>query len=395
MAYDCKANQCDNMAGTKCDRVLRFSSNTVTWGGKALGNNRHNNARKITESLAMAAGWYPAMDCGRDSQCDDQDDSTLDTCDTEDRVCIFTPLRNLPAPVSEVVSGGTAFMESLVVSATTFFTQVPLTKTYTSAVPVCTVQYDTGKNMNPVVIRIDNIGPSSFDIKLQVPGGFQVDVRNVHCLVVEEGAWILSDGRKIEAQTYLSTVTSYRNYWAGERQTYMNSYDETPIVLGQVISTNDEKWSVFWSSGDGNKSSLPSATALKTGKNVGQDTDTYRSDEMIGFIVIESGHSEYEDTMVFEATHGPPSVRGYVQGSYNYDFSQSFSSPPEVIVATQVAIEKSDASWGVTKGLPSSSSFKVAVDEDTIADAERKHGAERLDFVALSAIGSISLFEAP
>jgi len=113
---------------------------------------------------------------------------------------------------------------------------------------------------------------------------------------------------------------------------------------------------------------------------------------MIGFVVIEGGHAAYGDTMVFEATHGPPSVKGYVQGSYNYDFSQSFSSPPEVIVTTQVAIERTDASWGVTKGLPSSSSFKVAVDEDTVGDPERRHSAERLDFVALSAIGSIPLF---
>jgi len=52
-----------------------------------------------------------------------------------------------------------------------------------------------------------------------------------------------------------------------------------------------------------------SATALRTGKTVGEDTDTTRADETIGFVVFEAGHDTIGE-IEFEAFLGADSVQG-------------------------------------------------------------------------------------
>ena len=108
----------------------------------------------------------------------------------------------------------------------------------------------------------------------------------------EEGTWTIG-GVNIEAQKYLSTVTDNANSWVGEAQSYKQSYTN-PVVLGQVMSENDSNWSVFWCSGE-SASDAPSATTLKTGKMIGEDTNSTRADETIGFIVFEAGHDTIGD----------------------------------------------------------------------------------------------------
>ena len=106
---------------------------------------------------------------------------------------------------------------------------------------------------------MDEVLPCSFKIRLQNPSGKSLEGRDVHCVVVEEGSWTMPDGRKIEAKTYESKLTDHKSSWVGEEQTYTNSYSN-PVVLGQVISYNDAKWSVFWSGGS-SSNRAPSALA--------------------------------------------------------------------------------------------------------------------------------------
>jgi len=170
-------------------------------------------------------------------------------------------------------------------------------------VVVSTVQYVN--NTIPVVTRIDNVTSTSFDIRLQNPSDAPVAAENVFWLVVEEGAWTI-DGVNVEAQTYQSTLTDSESVgWIGEAQVYLQSYTN-PVVLGQVMSENDSRWSVFWSRAAGTCSSTcnpPSATSLVTGKAVGEDPSTTRSHETVGFIVFEAGHGTIGG-IEFEAVAG-------------------------------------------------------------------------------------------
>ena len=128
----------------------------------------------------------------------------------------------------------TPSMESMVVTGVgSAWTTVSLSETYVSPIAVCTVKYDTGTLLVPAVVRMQNVGPTSFEIRLQRPISEDLSLsRDVHCVVVEEGSWKMPDGRKIEANKYVSTVTDYAwSYWVGQRQIYANSYTD-PIVLG-------------------------------------------------------------------------------------------------------------------------------------------------------------------
>ena len=75
------------------------------------------------------------------------------------------------------------------------------------------------------------------------------------------------------------TVTDENNSWVGEAQTYQQSYTN-PVVLGQVMTTNDANWSAFWDQG-GSRTAPPSSSTLRTGKMVGEDPDVTRANEEI------------------------------------------------------------------------------------------------------------------
>ncbi|MCA9968001.1 MAG: hypothetical protein KC423_27335, partial [Anaerolineales bacterium] len=100
-----------------------------------------------------------------------------------------------------------------------------LTNTYTSPVIVCTPTYNKSIHTLPFVVRLRNVTSNSFEMRLQNPGNKPLSKSAlVHCLVVEEGAWTLPDGRKIEAHTYNSTKTASASVWYKELQSYSQSY---------------------------------------------------------------------------------------------------------------------------------------------------------------------------
>mgnify|MGYP006345006717 FL=1 len=110
LGYDCKIGQCDStyisdltlnpnsrcvaqtdMPKNGCPRVQRFSNDKYLYQGKKMGNSTNNNAGKMNSNLKQVAGFFPAMDCEQHWECNDNDPNTLDTCNFEKRVCVFTP----------------------------------------------------------------------------------------------------------------------------------------------------------------------------------------------------------------------------------------------------------------------------------------------------------------
>jgi hypothetical protein len=260
------------------------------------------------------------------------------------------------------------------------YVPVNLQNTYISPIVVCTVNY--ANNSIPVVTRINNVTSTSFDVRLQNPGDVSsVSPETIHCLVMEEGAWTLPDGRKAEAQKYTSTVTDHNASWAGEGQTYVNSYTN-PVVLGQVMSENDNNWSVFWSYGN-TRTSPPSATALNVGKTVAEDPNITRADEVVGFIVIEQGFGAM-DGVKYEAALGADTIRGVGNAPpYNYTFSQSFTGSPAVAIASLTGMDGNNGGWAYLYGASSLSSTQIglAIDEDQVSDPERNHTTEQVSYL--------------
>jgi uncharacterized repeat protein (TIGR02543 family) len=280
------------------------------------------------------------------------------------------PMQQASAPAEELEFG--------VVTVGGDHVTVNLDNTYVSPVVVCSVQYHN--NTTPVVARVSDVISTSFDVRLQNPSGGAVVAENVSYIVVEEGTWTI-DGVNVEAQTYLSTVTDEDGSWVGESQSYGQSYTN-PVVLGQVISENDPDWSVFWCQG-GSREDPPSATTLRTGKTVCEDTDTTRADETIGFVVFEAGHNTIGG-IEFEAFSGADSIQGVDDSPpYAVGFGTSFASTPEVVLATQAGMVGPNGGWAQSHGstAATSTSLYLSIDEDQVGDSERNHIAEQVGYV--------------
>lgn len=111
-----------------------------------------------------------------------------------------------PSPTIDISElNGVASLESLLVTgvSSSQWSLVTLSGGYVEPVPVCTVKYGSGTNLDAAVLRMRNVEVSGFEILLQSPTGLPIEGRDVHCFIVEEGSWKLPDGTLIEAQRYL------------------------------------------------------------------------------------------------------------------------------------------------------------------------------------------------
>jgi len=277
----------------------------------------------------------------------------------------------------DVVSSLT--MEWGTVTADGSFANVDTLNQYQDMVIVCVVE--RVNNTNPVVVRVNPVDSSSFEVRLQNPGDRDAVVADrVHYLVSEAGVFNES-GVKFEAVKYTSTVTNRKNSWTGETRSYGQAYT-SPVVIGQVMTSNDTGWSAFWSSAN-SQSSPPTASQFRTGKHVGEDSDTTRADETVAYFVFESGSGTIAGTP-FEAILGADNVTGNPR---TYAFGQTFAAAP-IVVASQSAMDGGDGGFAVLPSAPGTSSGTFEVDEDQIRDSERNHTSEQVAYVAFGGAGS-------
>jgi hypothetical protein len=261
---------------------------------------------------------------------------------------------------------------------------VHLSYYYQSPVIVCSYDLPDGSS-NEAVVRINNVQSNSFDVMLQNPAGRPVTPGDVHCVILEEGVWTLTDGRRLEAHKVVSDGTNENNNWNSnlmENVGYSQSYTN-PVVLGQVMSYNDSRWSVFWCS-NGNRLNPPDSNNLYVGKHVGEDTVTERNNEVLGYIVVEQG-SGVVNGIKYEAALGEDSIRGVDNDPpYSYALGDNYA----VGIASQNAMDGGNGGWAVLYGSnPVSNVINLAIDEDTVGDAERSHTSEQVAYLVFDREG--------
>lgn len=279
---------------------------------------------------------------------------------------------------------------------------IALENTYISPVVVCTHNLASAASP-PAVVRIMNTTATDFELRLQRPRDSDVVTpANVYCLVAEEGANELADGRLFEAHTVDSDATAGKFTSAGGDATDWNNKGENvsgdiinvyanPVVLGQVMSFNDNRFSQFWSYDCETRSNPPFqsgfADGICVGKHLGEDSgaNNTRADEVLGYFVIEAGSGALPsglDTIEYQTALGPDTIFG-VQGPpgmspHNYVLPQTYNFG----VATLEAMDGVDGGFAVLYG---SNPFAfnrlgLAVDEDQIGDTERAHTSEQAAF---------------
>jgi len=260
------------------------------------------------------------------------------------------------------------------------WTQVTLNNTFVSPVVVCTTNY-TSSDV-PAVVRVRSAAGNKFQVKVQNPSGATLTGLTVQYLVVEEGVYSEgAHGVRMEAKKIVSSATDgYTNGWLGQTISLANSYSN-PVVLGQVMTANDAGWSQFWCSNEANRALPPAGGALTVGKHVGEDTDTTRTAETLGVIIIESGNGSM-GTLAYQAGVSDDVVRG-VGNAPPYVVALTGLSSASNVLVSQCAMEGDGGGWALGYGSSwfSNSNLNLAVDEDQVADSERAHTAEPISYI--------------
>ncbi|MGD2109673.1 MAG: hypothetical protein PVI86_09805, partial [Phycisphaerae bacterium] len=371
----CVGGACQNTNNTDpCDDGLYCTVTDACSGGSCVGSGDACPGQVCDETNDVC------VDCLGDGDCDDGEycngietcvgnvcQPGTDPCPTPGEGCDDG---NDVCAVVKVEAGSVAVAGSLAA--------VNLDHTYTSPVIICSARYSN--NDTPIVTRLDNVTSTSFDVRLQNPSNGPVVTAAVSYLVVEEGVWEL-DGVKFEAQKYLSTVTDTDSSWTGQAQTYGRTYVD-PVVVGQVMSSNAARWSVFWCRGS-TRAVPPSPTTLFTGKTVCEDPLTARANETVGFVVFERDHTTI-GTNWFEARLGAATVQGVDDSPpYEYTFDSPFPSAPDIAITSMGGMIDTDGGWAQTHGpTPTTNSrVRLSINEDQLSDSERSHSAESVAYV--------------
>jgi hypothetical protein len=244
--------------------------------------------------------------------------------------------------------------------------------------PVVIVTPNYGAGAPALVPRLRDITDltidhQSFDIRLQrLDSQAAVPPIDVNYLVVEAGVYNKSHhGIDLESMRFNASATDSARSWVGMPRKYVNSYSQ-PVVLGEVLSSNNTRFSSFWSRG-ATATEAPSSSALYVGKHVGEDTSRSRSSETVGYIVTESGAGEMNGQRIYAGVSGS-TVAG-VGDAPPYLIPLSGLASASSAHISQMGMRGTNGSQALLYGAGalSPTAIKAAVDEDQLADAERSH----------------------
>lgn len=263
---------------------------------------------------------------------------------------------------------------------------ISLENTYTDAIVVCTYNLPNSASP-PAVTRVRNITTSSFDLRIQqFENSSAVTPNDVHCVIANEGPYN-SGGLKYEARKVLSTNTSGLAVGWGNTTTEDVTLDVTqvysnPHVVGQVMSFNDAKASVFWNNdceSRGNGAFFSGySDGICVGKHIGQ-INGIRASETLGYIVVEAGSATVND-ISFAAAVGPDTGAGVGNSPpYSYSVTGDFDTG----ILTDAGEDGGQGGWAVLYGsnpLPSGQ-IAWAIDEEIVAgDTTRRHTSENVGY---------------
>jgi hypothetical protein len=268
---------------------------------------------------------------------------------------------------------------------------VILEKSYESMVVLATVQL-TNDDLPPVVTRIRNAEGNSFELSIQNPSGPITEEYVVYYFVVEEGVYHQEfDGVSMEARRVSSSASAgVGAFGSRETRSYSQTYTD-PVVLGQVMSAEDDRWSVFWSSAGNTSSSPPTAESMAAGKHIGADTIVDRSVEMLGIIIIESGQYNLRGIDI-ETSVGDDVILGIDNTSTGYQYPLSLANPTGAVLSA-TGMDGGDGCWPIlfSETPFANSQLTLVVDEDQITDNERAHTDEQVAYIAFDDSGAIPL----
>jgi hypothetical protein len=226
------------------------------------------------------------------------------------------------------------------------------------------------------IARITDIQSNNFTAFLQEPE-YQDGIHNKESfsyVVLEAGSWQLDDGSSLEVGSFNSSQTASSNW---QNIGFQNSFDNTPVVLSQVQTYNEEDFvRTRQANADisGFSLTMEEEEALKSS---GHDSET------IGWLAMESGRGSWGDLSYQAGNTGDEVTSRW----HTLDFAEEFTDSPHLL-ASLASYDGADSA-GIRFRNLDSDSVQITIEEDRSLDSETNHTTEVVDFLAISDAGNL------
>ncbi|VEP14877.1 conserved hypothetical protein [Hyella patelloides LEGE 07179] len=247
--------------------------------------------------------------------------------------------------------------------------------------PVVFAQPLSYNGADPSVVRITDINSANDTISFylqeaEYKNGWHTN-ESFSYMVVEAGTWQLEDGTLLEVGT-LDTDRVTSSGW--ENISFNNDFTETPAVLSQVQTNNDNQFvRTRQQDADANGFSvtMEEEEALRYSGH---------SEETIGWLAIDSGSGEW-DGFTYQAGN----TGDVVTHNWHELDLDDFDTAPNLL-ASIATYDGSDASGLRYREIAGAngSTIKIKIEEDKSADGEVRHTTEDVDFFAIGGSGILT-----
>lgn len=234
--------------------------------------------------------------------------------------------------------------------------------------PIVVARSLSNNDEDPSVVRVRNVDPSGFDIRLQewdYSDGVHAKER-VGYLVMERGSYALADGTRIEASTFDSGITN-----DFEAVLFEKSFNITPVVITAVASENE------FDAVTGRLHSV-NTQGFQFGLREQEANSQNHAIESIAYIAWEPSLGEI-DGLKFQVNHTGNVV---THDLHTIGFYAEFPKAPVFLADIQTVDGGDCANIRWQDKIPAS--VAVQVDEEQSGDQEVDHTSEIVGFIALS-----------
>ncbi len=233
--------------------------------------------------------------------------------------------------------------------------------------PVVVARVVSKNSSDPVVVRVQNVNSSGFDLRLQEWDYLDDShvAERVTYIVMESGSFTLDDGTKVEAGYFGSNAVS-----TYDKLSFRQPFGVQPVVMAAVATVNENDAVC-------GRIRKITTTDLEFKLQEQESNSKAHVTENIAYIAWEPSSGNF-DGVTFEVGKSADKVK---HANYTVNFTSDFSSDPILLTDMQTT-DGGDTSVARCATV-TSSGFEVFIEEEKSRDTEINHTSEIVGYVAL------------
>jgi hypothetical protein len=326
-----------------------------------------NITRYVISDLEEGETYYFAATAydlyGNESDYSQEVSYTVPTTSTEEETS---------TPDPEPIAQGQMRMETGEVVVDHNWTTVELSQTFSDPIVIANLMGFVGSD--PSVIRIRNVSPSGFEIRVQewdyLDGIHKTET--IGFVVMERGLHTLDDGTMIRADSFTTNrTTSFQTVKFG------TGFSSIPVVVTSIATVEDD-------AGVTGRMKNVSTNGFEYKMQEEEDADQVHGTETVMYIAWEESQGEYGD-IVFEVKNSHQLFGNGFQTQY---LDTQFTTSPVLVAEMQTCSGSNPSSLRYTD--KTINRVDIQVVEEQSKDSEMDHYNECIGYMAFSA-GSVTI----